>query len=102
MVEVHSVLKESLVFGNMFSYVGQTHFMDFHFISLIFYNILIIFLLYRCSLQRMQMDYIDLYQIHWPDRFVCRAYSLFFFYNSSSFGCGSFFFFGLGGRGEVG
>lgn len=24
-----------------------------------------------CSLERTQMDYIDLYQIHWPDRFVC-------------------------------
>ncbi|MED6124449.1 hypothetical protein PIB30_058961 [Stylosanthes scabra] len=23
-----------------------------------------------CSLLRMQMDYIDLYQIHWPDRYV--------------------------------
>lgn len=44
----------------------------------------------------MQVDYIDLYQIHWPDRFVCR--SLFFIdilpvdliFNSrrkSSYGC---------------
>ncbi|KAB2616174.1 aldo-keto reductase-like [Pyrus ussuriensis x Pyrus communis] len=24
------------------------------------------------SLRRLQTDYIDLYQIHWPDRFVCR------------------------------
>lgn len=23
------------------------------------------------SLKRMQVDYIDLYQIHWPDRFLC-------------------------------
>lgn len=23
------------------------------------------------SLRRMQVDYIDLYQIHWPDRFLC-------------------------------
>ncbi|KAJ6687349.1 PROTEIN TAS [Salix koriyanagi] len=26
------------------------------------------------SLKRMQVDYIDLYQIHWPDRFVCRSF----------------------------
>lgn len=24
-----------------------------------------------CSLLRLQSDYIDLYQVHWPDRFVC-------------------------------
>jgi len=30
--------------------------------------------IYLCSLLRMQLDYIDLYQIHWPDRFVPFSY----------------------------
>ncbi|KAA3475035.1 protein tas-like isoform X2 [Gossypium australe] len=29
------------------------------------------------SLKRLQMDHIDLYQIHWPDRFVYSSYPLF-------------------------
>lgn len=44
-------------------------------VLILFYSNDIMFEFY--SLKRLQMDYIDLYQIHWPDRFVCRSYPSF-------------------------